>query len=161
MLSNCSARVSRLLKSTLNIHWKDLYWSSNIWPFDGKNWLTGKDSDAAKNWRLRKQATEDKMAGWHHRLSGHEFEQTLGDSERQGSLAGCSSWGHKESGTTKLLNNNIKLPRNEQTLWEEKYIWFYWKILEKYLNKGNNMIWYKILVLYMSILCQLMILKKQ
>ena len=62
------------------------------------------------------------MAGWHHRLSGHEFEQTLGDSERQGSLAGCSSWGHKESGTTKLLNNNIKLPRNEQTLWEEKHI---------------------------------------
>ena len=33
------------------------------------------------------------MAGWHHRLNGREFEQTPGDSEGQGSLAGCSSWG--------------------------------------------------------------------
>ena len=32
-------------------------------------------------------ATEDEMGGWHHRLNGHEFEQTLGDSEGQGSLA--------------------------------------------------------------------------
>ena len=44
-------------------------------------------------------ATEDKMVGWHHRFHGHEFEQTLGDSE-QGSLVCCSSWGHKESDTT-------------------------------------------------------------
>ena len=40
------------------------------------------------------------------RLSGHEFEQTLGDSEGQGSLACCSPWGHKESDTTEQLNNN-------------------------------------------------------
>ena len=33
-------------------------------------------------------------------LKGHEFEQTQGDSEGQESLAGCSSWGHKELGTT-------------------------------------------------------------
>ena len=45
-------------------------------------------------------ATEDEMVGWHHRLNGLEFEQTPGDSEGQGSLAGCSSWGHKESDTT-------------------------------------------------------------
>ena len=44
--------------------------------------------------------TEDDMAGWHHRLSGHEFEQTPGDSPRQGSLACCSPWGHKESDGT-------------------------------------------------------------
>ena len=37
------------------------------------------------------------MVGWHHPLNGHEFEQTLGDSEEQGSLACCSSWGRKES----------------------------------------------------------------
>ena len=37
------------------------------------------------------------MVGWHHPLSGHEFEQTLGDSEEQGRLACCSSWGRKES----------------------------------------------------------------
>ena len=50
--------------------------------------------------------TEDDMVGWHHRLSGHEFEQTPGDSERQGSLVCCSPWGHKESDMTQRLNNN-------------------------------------------------------
>ena len=39
--------------------------------------------------------TEDKMVGWHHRLNGHEFEQALGDTEGQGSLACCSPWGHR------------------------------------------------------------------
>ena len=37
------------------------------------------------------------MVRWHHRLSGHEFEQTPGDIEGQGSLVCCSPWGHKES----------------------------------------------------------------
>ena len=40
--------------------------------------------------------TEDEMVGWHHRLDGHEFVQTPGDSEGHGSLACCSPWGHKE-----------------------------------------------------------------
>ena len=39
--------------------------------------------------------TEDEMVGWHHRLNGHEFEQTLGDSEGQESLVCCSSQGHR------------------------------------------------------------------
>ena len=43
--------------------------------------------------------TEDEMVGWHHRLSGHEFVQTLGDCEGRGSLACCSLWGRKESDT--------------------------------------------------------------
>ena len=43
---------------------------------------------------------EDEMVGWHHRLKGRGFEQTLGDSEGQGSLVCCRSWGHKESDTT-------------------------------------------------------------
>ena len=43
-----------------------------------------------------KWATEDEMVGWHHQLNGCEFEQTLGDTEGQGNLAGCSPWGHKE-----------------------------------------------------------------
>ena len=46
------------------------------------------------------------MVGWHHRLNGHEFEQILGDSEGQGSLACCSPQGCKESETTEPLNNN-------------------------------------------------------
>ena len=37
--------------------------------------------------------TEDETVGWHHRLDGHEFEQALGDSEGQASLACCSLWG--------------------------------------------------------------------
>ena len=48
--------------------------------------------------------TEDEMVGWHHGLSGHEFEQALGDNEGQGSLACSSPWGHKESDTTEQLN---------------------------------------------------------
>ena len=50
--------------------------------------------------------TEDEMVGWHPQFNGHKFEQTLGDSERQGSLVCCSPWGHKESDTTERLNNN-------------------------------------------------------
>ena len=46
------------------------------------------------------------MVECHHRLNGHEFEQTLGGSEGQGSLACCSPWGHKESDMTEQLNNN-------------------------------------------------------
>ena len=44
--------------------------------------------------------TEDEMVGWHHRLNGREFEQTLGDGEGQGNLGCCSLWGHKETETT-------------------------------------------------------------
>ena len=44
--------------------------------------------------------TEDEMIGWHHQLNTHEFEQALGDTEGQGSLAGCSPWGRKELETT-------------------------------------------------------------
>ena len=45
--------------------------------------------------------TENETIGWHHRLSGHEFEQTLGDTEGQGSPVFCSPWGLKDSDTTK------------------------------------------------------------
>ena len=38
------------------------------------------------------KATEDEMVGWHQQLNGHEFEQTLGDGEGQGSLMCCSPW---------------------------------------------------------------------
>ena len=49
--------------------------------------------------------TEDEMVGWHHRLSGHKFEQAPGDGEGQGSLAFCRPSGHKELDTTEQLNN--------------------------------------------------------
>ena len=53
-----------------------------------------------------KGATEDEKVGWHHWLNGHEFEQTLGNSEGQGSLLCFSPWGCKESDVTEWLNNN-------------------------------------------------------
>ena len=61
----------------------------------------GKDPDAGKDWRWEEKGmTEDEMVGWHHRLDGHEFEQTPRDSEGQGNLACCSQWGHKELSMT-------------------------------------------------------------
>ena len=53
--------------------------------------------------------TEDELVGWHHQLNGHEFEQTLGNSEGQGSLACCSPWGHEELDMAWQLNNNKHL----------------------------------------------------
>ena len=50
--------------------------------------------------------TEDEMVGWHHRLNGHEFEQTLGEGDGQGGLGCCSPWGLKELDMTERLNDN-------------------------------------------------------
>ena len=56
-----------------------------LWPPNVNNWLTGKDPDGGKHWRREeKGTTEDDMVGWHHRLSGHEFEQALGVGYVQG-----------------------------------------------------------------------------
>ena len=49
--------------------------------------------------------TEDEVVGWHQQLNAHEFEQTQGGGEGQGSLACCSPWGCKESDTTEGLNS--------------------------------------------------------
>ena len=51
-----------------------------------------------------KGMTEDEMAGWHHQLDGHEYEQTPGVGDGQGGLACCDSWGHQGSDTTERLN---------------------------------------------------------
>ena len=57
------------------------------WPTDEKSWLIRKDSDAGKDLgQEEKRATEDNMVRCHYQLNGHEFEQTLGDSEGQGRL---------------------------------------------------------------------------
>ena len=50
--------------------------------------------------------TENELVRWYHRVSGHELEQTPGDSEGQGSLVCCSPWGCKESDMTQQLNSN-------------------------------------------------------
>ena len=56
---------------------------------------------------MEKRATEDERVGWHHCLTGHEFEQTLGAGEGPGSLPRCSPWGHKVLDMAEQLHNNI------------------------------------------------------
>ena len=64
-----------------------------LWPPNVKSQLR-KDPDAGKDrGKEEKEVTEDEMVGRHHQLNGHEFEQTLGDSEGQVSLACCSPKG--------------------------------------------------------------------
>ena len=76
-----------------------------LWPPDAKNWLTGKDSDAGKDWgQEEKGMIEVEIVGWPHRHDGHEFEQAPGVGDGQGGLACCSPWGRKESDTTEWLN---------------------------------------------------------
>ena len=78
-----------------------------LWPPDGKCQLIGKDPGAGKERRQEeKGTTEDEMVGWHHRLNGHELEQTPGNGEGQGSLECCSPWDRKELDMTEQLNNN-------------------------------------------------------
>ena len=95
--------ISTTFKSTLNIHWKDWCWSwsSSIlatWCEEPIHW---KRPWCWENWRQEdKGRTEDEMVGWHHRLNGHESEQTQGDGEGQSSLVCYSPWGHKESDMT-------------------------------------------------------------
>ena len=71
-----------------------------FWLPDEKSRLIRKDPEAGKDWRREEKGRiKDEMAGWHHRLKGHEFEQALGD-EGQGSLACCSPWDCNESDMT-------------------------------------------------------------
>ena len=50
-----------------------------LWPPNAKNWLTGEDPDAGKDWRQKEKGmAEDEMVGWHHWLNGREFEQAPG-----------------------------------------------------------------------------------
>ena len=83
-----------------------------LWPPHAKSWLIGKDPDAGKDWRQEEKGmTEDEMIELHHRLSGHEFEQTPGDSEGQGSLVCCSPWGSQKVG------HNLAIEQKQQSQW--------------------------------------------
>ena len=82
-------------------------------PPHAKSWLTGKDSDAGRDWgQEEKGTTEDEMAGWHHGLDERESEWTPGDGDEQGGLACCDSWGRKKLDTTEWLNwTELKQPQ--------------------------------------------------
>ena len=83
-----------------------------LWLPEARSQLARKDPDAGKDRGQEKGMTEDELVEWHHWLNGHDFEQALGDIERQRSLACCSPWGHKESDMTERLNltNLLKCP---------------------------------------------------
>ena len=85
------------------------------------------------------------MAGWYHRLNGHECERTLGVGDGQGGLACCDLWGRKESDTTEQLNwPDYRLTMNGQRSWRTLKLWGKWS------NLGKN-IWRRILCFYIEL----------
>ena len=88
-----------------------------IWPLEAKSWLIGKDPDARKGRRQEEKGmAKNELVGWYHQLNGCQLEQGLGDSEGQGSLAGCSPWGCKEVDMTEQLNNTTHTIAGIQSL---------------------------------------------
>ena len=89
--------------------------------------LIGKDPDDGQDWRQEEKGmTEDEMAGWHHWLDGHEFEQAPGVGDGQRILVCCSPWGHKQSDMTK---------RQDWTEWSSGS----WCLIEnKFSEKHSN-----------------------
>ena len=82
-----------------------IVYCSILRPPHAKSWLIGKDPDAGRGWgQEEKGTTEDEMAGWHHRLDGHEFEWTPRVGDGQAGLVCCDSWGRKKSDATEQLN---------------------------------------------------------
>ena len=99
--------ASPFWRSLAGFLWREWCWSwnSSTLSAHAKSWLTGKDFDAGRDWgQEEKGATEDEMAGWHHRLDGRESEWTLRVGDGQGGLACCDSWGRKQPDTTERLN---------------------------------------------------------
>ena len=101
---NTNADMETFYNQNYNIEtvWNKLqyFWALMWRPNSGKNSDTGKDWEQEE-----KGATEDEVVGWYHWLNGHEFEQSPGDSEGQGSLACCNPCDCKESDMTWLLNS--------------------------------------------------------
>ena len=77
-----------------------------FWPPDVKSRLIGKVPDAGKDWKQEEKWATEEIVGWHYWLNGHEFEQTPGDSEGQGSLVCYSPWDLKESDTTEVTDHS-------------------------------------------------------
>ena len=115
----CCVEKSRslecVLKEQCGFH-QFLKMHCSFWPHDAKSRLNGKDPDAGKDWGQEKEATDDEMVGWHHRLNGHGFGCTLGVGEGQGGLECFHSWGRKELDTTEV---NWTERHSEGVLWWE------------------------------------------
>ena len=84
--------------------------------------------------------TEDKMAGWHHWLSGHEFAQAPGDGDGQGGPAFCSPWGRKELDMTEWTTTAKKPNR---TFYSQHYPNIVLKITKELLKVPSKNMKYK------------------
>ena len=110
-----------------------------LWPPDAKSWLTWKDPDAGKDWRReQKGMTEDEVVGWHHRLNGHEFEQTPGVGDGLEGLVCCGSWGHQELDATERLKwtelNSILESFVDYKGYSNSSKWFLSTVVDKMVN---------------------------
>ena len=111
-----------------------------LWPPNVKNWLIWKDPDAGKVWgQEEKGMTEDKMAGWHHRLHGHEFEWTLGVGDGQAMAPHSSTLAWKNPWTEE--------PGRLQSMGLQR-VGYYWAtslslilLLSPKFCLGKNVIW--------------------
>ena len=140
MLSNCSARVGS--------------WNQP-WIFTGRTHtkvlisvhLTGKTDSLEKTLMLQriegKRRSRPQRIKW---LDGITDSMDMNLSKLREIVKDREAWHAAVHAVTKSQTQVsywttilTKLPRNKQVRWEEKYIWFYWKIWEKHLNKGNNM----------------------
>ena len=83
-----------------------------------------KDPDAGEDWgQEEKGVTEDEMVEWHHQFNGHEFAQTLGDREGQGSLACCSPWVAKSpTWLSAWTTTRPWIPLGHKCAWEHMYV---------------------------------------
>ena len=112
-----------------------------LWPPHVKSQLIGKDPDAWKDWRQEeKVSTEDEMVKWHHRLDGHEFEQTPRDSEGPGSLAYCSSRDRQEFDMTEQQNNKVAARRvlKKRRAFFSKELLYFWETFFAFLLSPPN-----------------------
>ena len=80
------------------------------------------------------------MAGWHHRLHGHEFGWTPGVGDGQGGLACCDSWGHKESDTTEVTQQQQSAHSIQKTQTRPVYVIYKRPIsdLETHTDEGQK-----------------------
>ena len=117
-----------------------------LWPPDAKSWLIGKDPDAGKDWgQEENRATENEMVGWHCWLSGHEFEETLGNG-KPGMLQSMRSQrdGHKWAANnilqfkTKLKNQSLAFICKSQISCTMSYLRVLYTLLYlKWITKKN------------------------
>ena len=107
-----------------------------FWPPHAKSWLSGKDSDAGRDWgQEEKGMKEDEIAGWHHWLDGRESEWTpgVGDRGRPGVLWFMGSQRVRHDWATELSWTELIILRLHFSF----YVCFYWGIVELHHIKSR------------------------